>query len=152
MGAFPVPESPDIFTFSLIHAYLSYVPVKRWARGAAKRRKPTQMKPIDAEGSAKSPTSFAGATQVAGARAVAHVAVPAFPAHAVVLTGVAQALFGRLLGARGLDPSRLLDLGQPADVLTLPVDEKVPDAAHIAVVEQRRPHLSGEHHAQLVLR
>lgn len=146
MGAFPVPVSPNIFTFLLIHAYLSYEKV-----ALAKPRKPTQMNPTDAERSAKSPTSFAGAAQVPGPRAVAHVAVPAFPAHAVVLTGVAQALLGRLLGARGLDPSRLLDLGQAADVLALPIDEKIPDAAHIAIVEQRRPHLGGEHHAQLVL-
>lgn len=99
----------------------------------------------------KSPTSFAGAPQVSSPRAVAHVAVPAFSADAVVLTGVAQALFGRLLGAGGLDPGCLLDLGEAADVLTLSIDEQIPNATHIAVVEQCRPHLGGEHQPQLVL-
>lgn len=65
---------------------------------------------------------------------------------------VAQALFGRLLGAGGFDPRGLLDLCQASHVLALAVDEEIPDAAHVAVVEQRRPHLGGEHQAQLVLR
>lgn len=127
-----------------------------WTCDAMKQRKQPQINPTDRACSTKtknkSPTSFARAPQVAGPRAVAHIAVPAFSAHAVVLTGVAQTLFGRLLGARGLDPSCLLDLGETADVLTLPINEQVPDAAHIAVVEQCRPHLGGEHQPQLVLR
>lgn len=98
------------------------------------------------------PTSFTRAAEVSGTRAVAHVAVPALPADAVVLARVAQALFGRLLGAGGLNPRGLLDLRQASHVLALTVDEEIADAAHVAVVEQRRPHLRGEHQAHLVLR
>lgn len=98
------------------------------------------------------PTSFTRASEVSGPGAVAHVAVPSLSADPVVLTRVAQALFRGLLGARGLDPGGLLDLGQASDVLTLPVDEQIPDAAHVAVVEQRGPHLGGEHQPHLVLR
>lgn len=68
------------------------------------------------------------------------------------MTRVAQALFRGLLGARGLHPGGLLDLGQASDVLTLSVDEQIPDAAHVAVVEQRGPHLGGENQPHLVLR
>lgn len=100
----------------------------------------------------RSRTSLTRASQVSRPGAVAHVAVPALPADAVVLARVAQALLGRLLGAGRFDPRGLLDLCQPSHVLTLAVDEQIPDAAHVAVVEQRRPHLSGEHQAHLVLR
>lgn len=99
-----------------------------------------------------SPTSFTRAPEVSSPGAVAHIAVPALPADAVVLARVAQALFGRLLGAGGFDPRGLLDLCQASHVLTLAVDEQIPDAAHVAVVEQRRPHLGGEHEAHLVFR
>lgn len=44
-------------------------------------------------------TSLAGPAQVARPGAVTHVAVPALSADAVVLTRVAQALLGQLLGA-----------------------------------------------------
>ncbi|TNN73921.1 hypothetical protein EYF80_015938 [Liparis tanakae] len=75
-------------------------------------------------------TSLTGASQVARPRAVADVAIPALPADAVVLTGVGQALFGRLSRARGLHPHRSLGLGQPPDVFALPVHKQVSDAAN----------------------
>jgi len=86
-------------------------------------------------------TSLTGASQVARPRAVANVAIPALPADAVVLTGVGQALFGRVSRARGLHPHRSLGLGQPPDVFALPVHKQVSDAANVTVIQQSRPHL-----------
>lgn len=63
---------------------------------------------------------------------------------------VAQTLFGRLLRTGGLDPGSLLDLGQASDILTLSVNEKIPNAAHIPIVEKGCPHLSGENQPHFV--
>lgn len=71
----------------------------------------------------QSPTSFTRASQVSSPGAVTHIAVPALSTDPVVLAGVAQALFGRLLRAGGLDPSSPLDLGQAPDILTLSINE-----------------------------
>lgn len=71
----------------------------------------------------QSPTSFTGASQVSSPGAVAHIAVPAFSTDPIVLAGVAQTLLWSLLGARGLHPGSLLDLGQASDILTLSVNE-----------------------------
>lgn len=79
-------------------------------------------------------TSLTGASQVACARAVTHVAVPALPADAVVLAGVGQALLGRLPGAGGFDTHCPLGLSQPPNVFALAINKQVSDAAHVAVV------------------
>lgn len=71
----------------------------------------------------QSPTSFTGASQVSSPGAITHVAVPALSTDPIVLAGVAQTLFWRLLRARGLHPGCLLDLGQAPDILTLSVNE-----------------------------
>lgn len=97
-------------------------------------------------------TSFAGSAEVSGTGAVAHVSVPALPAGAAVQAGVAQALFGLLLGAGRLDPHGPLRLCDAPDVFTLAVHEQVPHAAHVAVVQQSRPHLRGEDQTTPVLR
>ena len=89
-------------------------------------------------------TSLTGASKVARPRAVADVAIPALPADAVMLAWVGQALFGWLPRARGLHPHCPLGLGQPPDVFALPVHKQVSDAAHVTVVQQRRPHLRKE--------
>lgn len=104
-----------------------------------------------AQPKAMTPTSFTGASQEAGSRAVTHVAVPALPADPVVQTGVADALLGCFLGAGGFYPCGLLRLSHAPHVLALAIDEQVPHAAHEAVVQQSRPHFSGEHQASLVL-
>lgn len=97
------------------------------------------------------PTSFTGASQVAGSRAVTHIAVPALPADPIVQAGVADALLGCFLGAGGFDPRGLLRLSHAPHVLALAIDEQVPHAAHKAVVQQSCPNFSGEHQASLVL-
>lgn len=86
-------------------------------------------------------TSLTGASQVAGARTVTHVAVPALPADAVVLAGVGQALLGRLPGAGGFDAHRPLGLSQPPNVFALAINKQVSDAAHVAIVQQCCPYL-----------
>lgn len=99
----------------------------------------------------KTPTSLARTSQKAGSGTVAYVSVPPLPADAVVLTGVAQALLGRFLGAGRLHPDCLLDLRHAANVFALAIDEEVAYAAHEAVIEQRCPHLGGKHQSRSVL-
>ena len=91
------------------------------------------------------PTFLAGAVPEARARAVADEAVPPLLADAVVPAGLDVALLPRRLRARVLDARHVLRLGDLADVLAAPVDEQVPDAAHVAVVEHGGPELGGQH-------
>lgn len=49
-----------------------------------------------------------------------------------------------MLVARGFDASSILCLSNLTDVLAPAVNEKVADAAHVAVVEHGRPQLSGQ--------
>jgi len=90
-------------------------------------------------------------SHVSGADAVADVAVPALFAQPRVATGGAAAPLLQLAGAEAADAERALDLGQAADVAALAVDEEVADAAHVAVVEQRRPHLRRQDEVRLGL-
>lgn len=75
------------------------------------------------------------------AGAVAYVAVPALFAQPPVATGGAAAAFLQLPGAEAANADGTLDLGQAPDVPALAVDEEVAHAAHVAIVEKRRPDL-----------
>lgn len=97
-------------------------------------------------------TPLAGPRPEAGPGAVADEAVPALATHTVVLAGVAVALLPADLAAGRLDAGGVLGLGDAPDVLAAAVDEQVPDAAHVAVVQHGRPELSGQHQASPVLR
>lgn len=97
-------------------------------------------------------TSFTSAVPEAGCRAVANEAVPSLLAKSVVLARVAVALFPRHLAAGGLDTRRILGRGDLSDIFAAPVDEKIPDAAHVAVVEHGGPELSGENQTRAVVR
>lgn len=93
-------------------------------------------------------TSLAGAVPEARSGAVADKPVPSLLTHAAVLAGAAVALLPRHLAARWLDASRVLRLRNLPDVLAASVDEQVPDAAHVAVVEHSGPELGREHQAR----
>lgn len=97
-------------------------------------------------------TSLAGSGPEAGPCAVTDEAVPSLPTQAVILAGVTLALLPRHLAAGRLDAGAVLSLGYLPDVLAAPVDEQVPDAAHVAVVEHGRPELGGQDEARPVLR
>lgn len=86
-------------------------------------------------------TSFTGARPVASAGTVTDESVPAFLTDTSILAGVAFTLFARLLGTRRFDASAILCLSDLTYVLTSAVNEKVTDAADIAVVEHGRPEL-----------
>lgn len=87
----------------------------------------------------RSLTPLAGAIPEARSGAVADEAVPALLARPVVLARVAVALFARHLAARRLDARHILGLGDLPDVLAASVDEQIPHAAHVAVVEHGGP-------------
>lgn len=97
-------------------------------------------------------TSLAGTVPEAGPGAVADEAVPALLTHSVVLAGAAVALFPRHLAARRLDAGDVLGLSDLPDVLAAAVDEQIPDAADVAVVEHSGPELSREHEAHPAVR
>lgn len=80
-------------------------------------------------------------TQVSGADAITYVAVPALFAQTCVATGGAAAPLLQLTRAEAADTERALDLSQAADIAALAINEEVANAAHVAVVKQRRPHL-----------
>lgn len=96
-------------------------------------------------------TSLAGPGPVPSASAVADEAVPAFLTRPLVLTRVALALLPRHLVAGRFDPCAVLLFGYLSDVFTASVDEQVPDAAHVAVVEHGCPELGGQDEAGAVL-
>lgn len=96
------------------------------------------------------PTSLAGPAQVACSGTIADVSVPPVPAHAVVFARVAKARFRCFPGAGGLHSSGALHFSHLPDVFALAVDEQIPDAAHVAIVEQSSPHLGGEDEAGFV--
>lgn len=79
--------------------------------------------------------------QESGAGAVTYVAVPTFFAQTGIATGGAATPLLQFTGAETAHTKRTLDLGQAADVAALAIDEEVADAAHVAVVKQRRPNL-----------
>lgn len=99
----------------------------------------------------RSLTSLTGTIPEATSSAVADEAVPSLLTRSVVLAGVAVALLPRHLAARRLDAGHILRLSYLSDVLAAPVDEQIPHAAHIAVVEHSGPELSGEHQARPVV-
>lgn len=84
-------------------------------------------------------TSLAGASPEACSSALADEAVPALLARSVVLARVAVALFASHLAARRLDARHVLGLGDLPDVLAASVNEQIPHAAHVAVVEHCSP-------------
>lgn len=96
-------------------------------------------------------TSLAGAVPEAGSSTVADEAVPALLTRSVVLAGVAVALFPRHFATRRLDAGHILGLSYLPDVLAASVDEQIPHAAHVAVVEHGGPELRGEHQAHPVV-
>lgn len=96
------------------------------------------------------PTSLAGPAQVACSGTITDVSVPPIPAHAVVFARVAKARFCCFPGAGGLHSRGALHFGHLPDVFALAVDEQVPDAAHVAIVEQSSPHLGGEDEAGFI--
>lgn len=89
-------------------------------------------------------TYLAVAAQVSGPCAVTYITVPALLAESSVSTRGAAAPLLELPGAEAADPRSALDLGQAADIAALSVDKKVTHAAHVTIVEQRRPDLGGE--------
>lgn len=93
-------------------------------------------------------TSLTSAIPESSSSTVTDEAVPSLLTCSVVLAGVAVALFPRHLTARRLDTSCILGLRYLPDVLAAPVDEQIPDAAHVAVVEHSGPELRREHQAR----
>ena len=90
--------------------------------------------------------------QVPGAGTITYVAVPALLAQPSIATRSAAAALLKLPRAEAAHAQRTLDLSQPADVAALAVDEEVADAAHVAVVQQRRPDLGRQDEVGLKLR
>lgn len=101
----------------------------------------TQPRIIGSKWSVTEFTYFTIGAQVSRARAVANVAVPALLAQPPIATGGAAAALLQLPGAEAAHAYGTLDLSQAADIPALAVDEEVAHAAHVAVVEQRRPNL-----------
>lgn len=97
-------------------------------------------------------TSLAGAVPEARPSAITHEPVPSLPTRSVVLAGAAVTMLSRYLATGKLDVSYVLRLSDLPDVLAPSVDEKIPDAAHITVVEHGRPELCGEHQTRPVVR
>lgn len=97
-------------------------------------------------------TPLAGTGPVSCASAVADEAVPALLTHPLVLAGVALTLLPRHLVAGRFDSRSVLLLSDLPDVFTASVDEQVPDAAHVAVVEHGGPELGGQDETCSVLR
>lgn len=97
-------------------------------------------------------TPLAGTRPVSGAGAVADEAVPALFTHPLVLARVTLALLPRHLVAGGFDSRSVLLFGDLPDVFATSVDEQVPDAAHVAVVEHGGPELGGQDEPGAVLR
>lgn len=97
-------------------------------------------------------TSLTGTIPEACSSAVTDEAVPPFLTRSVVLAGVAVALFPCHLTTRRLDAGHILGLSYLPDVLAASVDEQIPHAANIAIVEHSGPELSGEHKAHPVVR
>lgn len=97
-------------------------------------------------------TSLTGAIPEASSSTVTDEAVPSLLTCTIVLAGVAVALFSRHLTTRGLDAGHILGLSYLPDVLAASINEQIPDAAHIAVVEHSGPELSGAHQAHPVVR
>lgn len=96
-------------------------------------------------------TLFTARAEVAGAVALAYVAVPALSAVSAVGARFSGAPDVGLPGAEAADTCGALNLGQPPQVTALPVDEEVPDAAHVAQAEGGRPHLGREDEGLAVL-
>ncbi|CAG5929507.1 unnamed protein product [Menidia menidia] len=86
-------------------------------------------------------TYLAVGAQVTGTSAIAYVPIPSLFAHSGIATGSAAASLLQLAGAEAADTQRALNLCQAADISALAVDEEVTDAAHVAVVKERRPNL-----------
>lgn len=97
-------------------------------------------------------TSLAGTGPVSSSSAVTDEAVPALLTHPLVLTRVALALLPRHLVTRRFDSRAVLLLGDPPDVFTASVDEQIPDASHVAVVEHGGPELGGQYETGTILR
>lgn len=89
--------------------------------------------------------------QVSGAGAVTNVTVPPLLAEPPIATGCAAAPLLQFSRAEAANAERALDLGQAANVPTFSVDEEVADTAHVAVVQQRRPHLWRQDESRLGL-
>lgn len=89
-------------------------------------------------------TSLTGAVPVPGSRTVTNEAVPSLLTHAVVFTRVTVALFPRHFAAGRLHSRCILGLSDLPDVFAASVDEQIPDAAHVAVVEHGGPELGGQ--------
>lgn len=100
----------------------------------------------------RSLTSLTGTIPEASSSTVTDEAVPSLLTCSAVLAGIAVALFPRHLTAGRLDAGHILGLSYLPDVLAPSVYEKIPDAAHIAVVEHSGPELSGAHQAHPVVR
>lgn len=97
-------------------------------------------------------TLLAAGTEVASTIAVANVAVPALSAVSTVAACFSGTPDMSLSGAEAADTCGALNLRQPPQVTALSVNEKVPDAAHVAKAEGGRPYLRWEHEGLTVLR
>lgn len=128
-------QPPDYALWGGSVSLWSIVNISRWQRQIMACRHKCSSKQKMKWDKKQSPTSFTRASQVSSPRAVTHIAVPALSTDPIVLAGVAQTLLRRLLRAGGLDPSSLLDLGQAPDILTLSINEQIPNAAHVPIVE-----------------
>lgn len=89
-------------------------------------------------------TSLTGAGPVSSASAVTYESIPAFFTDTSVFARVALTLLARLLVAGGFDASAILCLSNLTDVLASTINEKVTDAAHVAIVEHGCPELGGQ--------
>ena len=95
-------------------------------------------------------TSLTGPAKIACSGTIADISVPPIPAHAVVFAGVAKARFCCFSWAGGLHASSTLNFSHLPDIFALAINEQISYAAHIAVVEQRSPHLGGEDEASFI--
>lgn len=97
-------------------------------------------------------TDLTVVSQVSGPGAVTYVAVPSLLTLSSVIAGGAAAPLLQLTGTEAAHARSALNLSQPADVTTLPVDEEVTHAADVTVVEQSRPDLGWKNQTLLGLR
>lgn len=95
-------------------------------------------------------TSLTGPAKVACSRTIADISIPPIPAHAIVFAWVAKARLCGLPWTRWLHPSSALDFSHLPNIFALTINEQIPYAAHIAIVEQCSPHFSGEDKAGFV--
>lgn len=95
-------------------------------------------------------TSLAGPAKIACSGTIADISVPPIPAHAAVFARVAKARFCCFPGAGRLHSSSTLNFSHLPDIFALAVNEQISYAAHVAIVEQRSPHLGGEDEAGLI--